>query len=317
MSLRWIGFVLLFGILTLTACGPGGGDAAGVGPGPGLVPYPTATPTPTRDPARDLPPPPPPTPTPVTYTVVAGDTLSAIAARFNVTLKDLLDANPGVGTQVLQVGQVLTIPLGSPALAGQPTPTPVPLTTGAPVCYPTADGGLWCLAAVTNTYGDRIENLTARMDLLDGEDRTLASAPAMFPLDLLPPAGSLAFLAFFPPGQVPATAFHPRLALLTATRLLPTDARYLDVEILNLLVEMPAGGLTARVSGRLRLTGKLDAGQVWVAAIAYDVTGRPVGVRRWESARGLEAGESLEFAFDLYSLGPAIERVEVVAQARP
>lgn len=317
MSLRLIGFVLIIGLLTLTACGPDVGDAAGVGPGPGLVPYPTATATPTRDPALDLPPPPPPTPTPVTYTVVAGDTLSAIAARFNVTLKDLLDANPGVGTQVLQVGQVLTIPIGSPALAGQPTPTPVPLTVETPVCYPTADGGLWCLAAVTNPYGDRIENLTAHMDLLGVDEQPLAGAPAMFPLDLLPPDGSLAFMAFFSPGQTPATAFRPRLTLRTATRLLPTDARYLDTEVLNLLVELPSGGLTARVSGRLRLTGKLDAGQVWVAAIAYDVAGRPVGVRRWESAGGLKAGESLEFAFDLYSLGPAIERVEVVAQARP
>lgn len=44
------------------------------------------------------------------YVVVPGDSLGAIAARFGVTLGELLEAN-GLGSDaVLQVGQVLTIP---------------------------------------------------------------------------------------------------------------------------------------------------------------------------------------------------------------
>jgi LysM repeat protein len=44
-----------------------------------------------------------------TYTVQAGDTLSRIEAMFDVTEQQLIDANPGL-TEVIQIGQVLTIP---------------------------------------------------------------------------------------------------------------------------------------------------------------------------------------------------------------
>ncbi|HRE47517.1 MAG TPA: LysM domain-containing protein [Aggregatilineales bacterium] len=56
------------------------------------------------------------------YTVAAGDYLSAIAARFGVTLSTLQSTNRITNANVLVVGRRLTIPgLGSPA-APQPTP---------------------------------------------------------------------------------------------------------------------------------------------------------------------------------------------------
>jgi LysM repeat protein len=45
-----------------------------------------------------------------TYTVVSGDTLSAIAAAEGVSTQQLEDANPGVVPTDLQVGQVLNMP---------------------------------------------------------------------------------------------------------------------------------------------------------------------------------------------------------------
>ena len=46
-----------------------------------------------------------------TYTVVAGDSLSGIAARFNTTQAALIEANPGL-TENIKIGQVLKIPTG-------------------------------------------------------------------------------------------------------------------------------------------------------------------------------------------------------------
>jgi LasA protease len=53
---------------------------------------------------------PEPTPPPQVYVVQAGDTLSAIAARFGCDLDDLVEANSLVDPNALQVGQQLEIP---------------------------------------------------------------------------------------------------------------------------------------------------------------------------------------------------------------
>ena len=46
-----------------------------------------------------------------TYTVASGDTLASIANRFNISLDDLLEANPSIDNQdVISIGQVLNIP---------------------------------------------------------------------------------------------------------------------------------------------------------------------------------------------------------------
>ena len=48
--------------------------------------------------------------TPVTYSVIEGDVFITIAARFNLTAEQLLDANPGVDPALLHPGDVLIIP---------------------------------------------------------------------------------------------------------------------------------------------------------------------------------------------------------------
>lgn len=67
---------------------------------------PSAAPSPTPVPA----------PTATTYTVVAGDTLTRIATKFGVTVKDILKANPQIKNQnAIKIGDVLTIPAPSGA----------------------------------------------------------------------------------------------------------------------------------------------------------------------------------------------------------
>lgn len=57
------------------------------------------------------------------YTVVPGDTLYEIAVRFGVTLEDLIAVNGIVNENLIEPGQVLVIPSGSPEVAALPAPT--------------------------------------------------------------------------------------------------------------------------------------------------------------------------------------------------
>ncbi len=53
------------------------------------------------------------------YVVRAGDTLYSIAMRYNVTVTDLIDANPGIDPNNLRIGQIICIPKGK-----EPKPCP-------------------------------------------------------------------------------------------------------------------------------------------------------------------------------------------------
>ncbi|ACL69884.1 LysM peptidoglycan-binding domain-containing protein [Halothermothrix orenii] len=56
----------------------------------------------------------PPCPEGNFYTIKRGDTLYSIAQRFSVSLDDLLEANPFIVPENLEVGTVICIPLATP-----------------------------------------------------------------------------------------------------------------------------------------------------------------------------------------------------------
>jgi LysM repeat protein len=70
------------------------------------------------------------------YVVKSGDTLTAIADEFGVTVADLVAANKLTNVDVLSLGQELTIP-GSPLT---PTPTLVPIPTSTRSTLPVITG---------------------------------------------------------------------------------------------------------------------------------------------------------------------------------
>jgi hypothetical protein len=123
-------------------------------------------------------------------------------------------------------------------------------------------------------------------------------------------------MAYFPP-VIPADA-RPRARVLTGMHLEPNDERYLPATLHNTLALIDRSGRSALVSGTVRLPENVaPAGLVWVAAVAYDDTGRVVGARRWESSAGVAPGSSLLFSFEVSGLAGEIERVEFVVEARP
>jgi LysM repeat protein len=103
----------------------GVGDDGGSSPSPSASsPTVTASPEPTPTPA----------PTPQTYVIQQGDTLSAIAAEFGITLEELLAANEGTieDPNRISAGQEIIIPIPTPEEVGGGSAAPTEEATPAP-----------------------------------------------------------------------------------------------------------------------------------------------------------------------------------------
>ena len=113
-------------------------DKASTGEGAGSVAEGTPLDS-LASPTSNLPPTPTPTPEPQLYTVVEGDSLSLIAARFEVSMIDIMQANGFNNPDFIKAGQVLLIPIG-----GLPDETATPVNippTETPIDFepPTAE----------------------------------------------------------------------------------------------------------------------------------------------------------------------------------
>lgn len=304
-----------FCLLSWTACAP---QPTVSTPKPlTLVPYLTSTPvtpqwTPVSLVAAETP---LPSPTPFTYTVQQGETISSIALKFGVSMDDLIAANPEVSPNIMSVGTILKIPGNPTNPSGEATPTPAPFTVEQIQCYPTSNKGMWCFVLVHNDFPDFMENLSAQVTLVDSNGEFIATQAALLPLNILPPNTSLPLSIYFP-SDIPADA-KPQVQVLTAIRLSSNDSRYLPATVNNTLVQINSDGHFANITGEVRLPAESNAAtQTWVAAAAYDESGRVVGVRRWEGG-GIQPGGSLRFEMSVASLGGVLTRVEFAVEARP
>jgi LysM repeat protein len=77
----------------------------------------------------------PPAPMSEDYTVIKGDTFASIAKKSNVSVKAIVEANPGVDAKKLKIGQKLHVPAPTSA----PTPGVAPMVGAT---ESTASGGL-------------------------------------------------------------------------------------------------------------------------------------------------------------------------------
>lgn len=286
-----------------------------------LTPYtgPTATATPTPG-APDTPTPlPSATPTPRSHVVRKGEDMFGIALRYGVPLDELMAANPEIDPRWMSVGAVLIIPAAqhtpTPDPNNPPQPTPVGLEVEPPVCYPSGEGGLWCFARAENRQEFSVEGVAVNIRLFDQESGQILEQSAYPPLNLLPPGGFLPLAGYFP---APAPRdFVVTAELISALPVPPESGRYLEVAQGDIKVEIAGNGLWAKVSGNLSLAGgDIPARMVFAAAVAFDSDGRIVGVRRWEDGE-LAPGESQPFELLVYTAGPPIVSVSVLAEGIP
>ncbi len=75
---------------------------------------------------------PAPPATPSEYTIASGDNFSTVAKKFHVSVKALMDANPGVEPTKLKIGQKINIPAAVAGTAVPASPSYSPATPTAP-----------------------------------------------------------------------------------------------------------------------------------------------------------------------------------------
>ena len=109
-------------------------------------------------------PPQPPENAATEYVVVKGDSFSKIAKKFNVTVKAVEAANPGVEPTKLKVGQKLSIPAASGNTA-TPTPTGmVPaVATGGEETYTVKSGDT--LTKIAKAHGTTVKAIESENNL--------------------------------------------------------------------------------------------------------------------------------------------------------
>lgn len=253
-----------------------------------------------------------PTPTPFTYSIQKGDTLFGLALRFDTTVDEIVAANPDTNTSLLSVGTELIIPTGEEdSTAKISTPTPVPVTLSQPGCYQEIDGGLICYVQATNHQNKPLENLSALINLHLPSGDIASSRVAIPPLNILNPDESIPLSARFPP-PVPET-YQAFASLLTA---LPSAENRPSLDVQNVEQSFQSNRRQATLSGTISIETSGSPGEqsVWLIAVAYDAQDQIIGHRKRVYNLSGTANQNLEYEINLYSLGPAIERISLYTE---
>ncbi len=294
------------------------------------TPLPSLTPTesPTLAPTNTQ----TPTPAPVIWTVGKGDELMAIAFYYGITLDELLAANPSVTPNWMSVGTVLQIPV-TPTPLPTATATPTPTNTaqilqtqtatpsgplelqGEPSCYQNPLGELNCLVLIKNQGEETLENPSVSFRITSPESDYESELVVFAPLNLLQPGSSLPILASFP-APVPEN-YDVEAEIDYWLPTMPDDDRYAETEILDSNIQLSEDDAIAYVNGKISVDSAYrEIASLWLLAVAFDQDGNPVGFRRWEAALPIDNVEAIAFNTIVYSLGPGIDRVELMAEAR-
>jgi len=310
------GLIALVSALLLGACSggtPPTATASGVTP-TSLPTYSVGTPSPSDTPEpiiTSTQKPLLPSPTPRVHTVQTGDTLIGIAVRYDLTLEQLMAANPKVNPSQLSVGTEVLIPRdGDEPAAALPSPTPLPAGLSAPSCYPTGSKELHCLLQITNQGQTALENISVLVNLHDSSGDITASEIAVPPLDRLEVGHALPLLVRFSPPLPPVQAAFSRL--LTS---LPAGDDLPQVESSITKTQPDPQGRFIEVEGRIELPENLEGrDQVWVLITGQDESGQTVGFRKWISEEALQPSGVISFQTVVYSLAPPLAGVNVQAQ---
>jgi len=279
------------------------------------TPEPTGTPLPTASGAVEAP---GPTPTPFVHIVQAGDSLLLIAARYGVSLEDLVLANPGIDPQFLSIGQQVRIPGegGQPVDVLLPTPTPMPISISRARCFESISGVVRCLALVQNPLDRPVEGITAVFELLDDQGARIAAQEAHAPLRRLEKDALMPLMAVFPErSEAPAGAY---VSLLAATEAVLEAPSFVPAEVRS--VQWENLGRTATVQGEV-VFGTQETGQtpgaieLRILVFGLDQDSEVVGSRLWEEVLQQIPPGGHGFEITLFSLGPEIAQIEVYAEA--
>jgi len=233
----------------------------------------------------------------------------SIAYQFGISWQELQAANPKVDPRAMGEGLQLIIPISGEIPEVLPTTTPIPVHVKQPTCYPTGDGGAWCVVSIRNELETSLENLSVWIGLYNSLGELIASQEAYAPLNILRLESNMPIMAYFSP-PLP-DGYQAQSELLSGLAVAADDTRYIDLQAKVVEVDISNDGSQADVSGDVSISDNTPAlSQLWVLAVAYDAEGDIVGARKWKS------GGDPQFEITVYSLGGKIDHVEVLVEAR-
>jgi LysM repeat protein len=275
-----------------------------------IVPTETVAPEPTLEPTL--------TPTPFVHVLASNETISSLALTYGLAVNDILAINPEITPKALSVGTEILIPyINTAANDGKENnvsaiSAPLALSLSEPVCSQTTEGGLWCLAQVSNPLAESATGITVTFTLKNSAGETISEQAVPALLNLLAPNGSLPVTAYFS-GDIPVD-YSVNASLKTALPVDAADPGYAPVEIK--VNSIDAAGQSARVSAVIPVQAA-DSGisSIWVALIATDADGQIVGVRRLEYTPVTEGEDGQAIKVYVYSNSRAIQQVDVRAEA--
>ncbi|GAA1403281.1 hypothetical protein GCM10009639_47870 [Kitasatospora putterlickiae] len=256
---------------------------------PTLPPTPTPTPAETEQPAPSPDPLPTPAPGAATHNVVAGDTLSAIAARYGVGLDAVVNANPQLADpDRIEAGQVISLPTATAGAAAPPLHTVVPGDT------------LWDIAAC---YRVTLEALVA------ANTATVSNPDLIFPgQDIVIPDGSAPVPRPAPKAPAPAPTPQPAAPAPAETEPAPAPQVEQPPAAPNSGYSDDLAGWIEEARDVLRANGDLVPS---AAAIEHRVMvesgGNPLAENHWDSNEALYGGtygllQTIRPTFDTYAL---------------
>jgi hypothetical protein len=217
------------------------------------------------------------------------------------------------------------VPTNTPTATPTNTPETLPSQTassgaavelqGEPACYPDPLGGLNCLALIHNQGEETLENPAVSFRLTSKDDGSESEMVVFAPLNLLPAGSHLPVLVSFPT-PVPEV-YDLQVQIDSWLPTMPDDDRYAETEIVDSQIRISEDYPLAYVEGEINVeTENRELASLWLLAIAFDEAGNPVGFRRWEAALPLTNTQNIAFKTIVYSLGPDIDKVELMAEAR-
>lgn len=287
-----------------------------------LLPIQRASATPTRElavPIFTVIPSPGPSPTPFVHIVQKDDTLLGIAIRYGVTLEEVLAANPDINPRILSIDQEILIPSLEGDVPGGliPTATPIPLEVAKVNCYTTITENLWCITHVFNSAEVWLEGLSVIITRFNDQGEQISAQPVFAPLNLLPPGSVMPFGAQFSDGIDNAELV---IAITnTSFSAQSIEGRYMSMSLDWESQVSAQNGVIWKIAGTASIHPENEVGTEKVSFLvtAFGETRHVVGYRKWEHVGRVEPGEVIDFEIEVYSLGPPISYVEVLAEALP
>jgi LysM repeat protein len=255
---------------------------------------------------------PAPTPTPTIHIVALGETISSIALRYGLDMNSLLAANPEINPYSLIVGNQVIIPVGNEQTQIGVSTEPLALELSQPECSRTPEGGLWCFTILTNPLDEAAANLAVTYKVLNASSEETAKQTVPAVLNKLDPGDNVPAVVYFT-GPL-SKDFKVTANLASAFPASQSGKTFYSVDTGDPEVEI--AGRLAKISGEVFTAA--DPGKtvdVWVAALAFDIHGNLVGIRRSESRVTLEQGKGVNFNLYVYSTGSEINSVVIKAEA--